>query len=92
MLIYYGDIKEHKHGVGMLLNKQMSKSYMTHYEISSSILLVILHCKPFNLTLIQAYAPTVTITVKDIDELYDDREVEYKHCKSQYMIIIMGDR
>ena len=28
MLIYSGDIKEHKHGAGMLLNKQMSKSYM----------------------------------------------------------------
>ena len=25
ILIYSGDIKEHTHGVGMLLNKQMSK-------------------------------------------------------------------
>ena len=49
MLIYSGDIKEHKHGVGMLLNKQLSKSYVAHYTISSSILLVKLHCKAFNL-------------------------------------------
>ena len=52
MLIYSEDIKEHKHGVGMLLNKQMSKSYMAHYAISSRILLVRPHCKPFNLRLI----------------------------------------
>ena len=43
MLIYSGDIKEHKHGAGMLLNKQMSKSYMAHYAISGRILLVKLH-------------------------------------------------
>ena len=75
----------------MLLNKQMSKSYMAHYAISSRILLVKLHSEPFNLTLIQVYAPTSTSTVEDIDELYDDLEVEYKHWKSQDMIIIMGD-
>ena len=90
MLIYYGDIKEHKHGVGMLLKKQRSKSYMAHYTISSRILLVKLHCKPFNITLIQVYTPTNTSTVEDIDELYHDLEVAYKHCKSQDMRIIMG--
>ena len=37
MLIYSGDIKEHKHGVRMLLNKQISKSYMAHYIMSSRI-------------------------------------------------------
>ena len=63
MLIYSGDIKEHKHGVGMLLNKEMS--YMADYAISGKILLVKLHCKPFNLTLIEVYAPTSTRTVED---------------------------
>ena len=81
MLIYSGDIKKHKHGVGMLLNKQMSKSYMAHYASSSRILLVKRHCKLFNLTLIQVYEPTSTNTVEDIDEFYDDLEVAYKHCK-----------
>ena len=91
MLIYNGHIKGHKHGVGMLLNKEMSKSHMAHCAISSRILLVKIHCKTFNLMLIQVYAPTSTSTVEDIDELYDDLEVTYKHCKSQDMIIIMGD-
>ena len=45
MQIYVGDIKEHKHGVGILLNNEISKSYMAHYAISSRILLVKLHCK-----------------------------------------------
>ena len=75
MLIYSGDIKEHKHGVRILQDKQMSKSYVAYYAISGRILLVKLHCKPFNLTLIQLYAPTSTSTVEDIYELYDDIEV-----------------
>ena len=90
MLIYSGDIKQHKHGVVMLLNKEMSKSHMAQYAISSRILLVKLQCKTLNLTLIQVYAPTSTSTVEDIDELYDDLEVAYEHCKSQDIIIIMG--
>ena len=44
MLIYYGDPREHKHGVAMLLNIR--------------ILLVILHDKPFNIMLNQVEAPT----------------------------------
>ena len=56
----------------MLLNKEMSISYMAHYAISSMILLVKLHCKPFSLTLIQVYAPTRTSLVEDIYEFYDD--------------------
>ena len=75
MLIYSEAIKEHKHGVGMQLNKQMSKSHMAHYAISSRILLVKLHCKPFRVTLIHVYALTSTSTVEDIDEVYDDFEV-----------------
>ena len=91
MLIYSGDIKDHKYGVGMLLNKQMSKSYMTHYAISSRILLIKLYCKPFNLALIHVYATTSTSTEEDMDEFYDDIEVAYKYYKNQDMIITMVD-
>ena len=38
--LYSGDIKEHKHGVGMPPNKHVSKSYMAPYTIPSRILLV----------------------------------------------------
>ena len=34
---------------------------------------------------------TSTSTVEDIDELYYYLVVAYKHCKSQDMIIMMGD-
>ena len=65
---------------------------MAHYVISSRILLVKLHCKPFNITLIQVYAPTSTGSVEYINEFYDDLEVAYKHYKSQDMIIVTANQ
>jgi len=91
MLIYSGETKDHKYGVGMLLNKRVSKSYMAHYAISSRILIVKLHCKPFDMTLVQVYAPTSSSTLEEIDAFYNDLEDAYNHCKSQDMVIIMGD-
>ena len=73
----------------MLLNKQLSKSYMAHYALSSRILLVKLHCKPLNLTLIHSL--TSTSTVEDIYELYHDLVVAYNHCRNQDMQFIMSD-
>ena len=43
-LIYVGHKKEHKRGVGMLLNKVVAKSVIGYHLISEGILLV----KPFN--------------------------------------------
>ena len=80
--------RQQQHGVEMLLNKQISKSYMNLYAISSRILLVKLHCKPFNPTLIEVYALTITSTIEDIDDLNEDIEVAYKHCKSQDMVYL----
>ncbi len=91
MLIYSGNKSEHKHGVGLLLNKRVSKSVMGYYALSDRILLVKLFSKPFNVSIIQLYAPTSACSDDDIEQFYDDLNKAYKHCGSQDVIVVMGD-
>ena len=48
IFIYAGHNKEHKHGVGQLLNEVVGKSVMGYHAIFNIILLVKLLGKPFN--------------------------------------------
>ena len=89
-LIYSGHKKDHKHGVGLLLSKVVSKSVLGHCDLSDRILLVRIHGKPFNLSIIQVYAPTSASSEEDIEDFYGDLEDAYKKCGNQDIVIVMG--
>ena len=77
-LLNTGYKKEHKHGVGLHLNKFVDKSVMGYHDISDKILLVMLLGKPFDLSIMQVYAPTTTSTDDEIEKLYSDLDDAYK--------------
>ena len=81
--IYSGHKKEHKHGVGLLLIKALSQSVMEYHAMSNRILLVKIHGQPFDLSIIQVYAPTSASTEEEIEDLYSDLEDAYGKCKWQ---------
>ena len=56
-VIYSGGNK-HERGVGILLDEQRSKCLIGYWTISDRILLVKLKGKPFDISIIQVYAPT----------------------------------
>ena len=60
VMIYSGHKTEHKHGVVVLLSKQVAKSMMGSHALSDRILIVKNASKPFNLVIVQVYAPTST--------------------------------
>ena len=64
-IIYAGGDK-HEKGVGIILDKERSKSLMGYWAISDRVLLVKLKGHPFNISIIQAYAPTSASTEEDI--------------------------
>ena len=79
-LIFSGHKKDHKHGVGLLLSKVVSKSVLGYCALSDRILLVRIHGKPFNLSIIQVYAPTSASSEEEIEDFYSDLEDAYKKC------------
>ena len=59
--------------------------------MSHRILLVKIHGQPFDLSIIQVYAPTRASTEEDIEDFYSDLEDEYGKCDNQDIGIVMGD-
>ena len=78
-LIYSGHKKDHKHGVCLLLRKVVSKSVLVYCALSDRILLVRIHGKPFNLSIIQVYALMIASSEEDIEDFYSDLEDAYKN-------------
>ena len=86
-----GHKKDHKHGIGLLISKVVSKSVLGHCALSDRILLVKIHGKPFNLSIIQLYAPTSASSEEEIQDFYSHLEEAHKKCGNQDIVIAMGD-
>ena len=56
-MIYSGG-EDHKNGVGIILRNEVAKSMIGHWPISDRVVMVKLYAKPFNINMIQVYAPT----------------------------------
>ena len=80
VMIYSGHKTEHKHGLGVLLSKQVAKSMIGFHALSDIILIVKIASKPFNLVIVQVYAPTSNSPEDDIEKFYDDLDAAYKLC------------
>ena len=57
-LYFSGKEDKHEHGVGFLVHKDSVRTIMGCQPISSRIIKLRLRANPFNITIIQAYAPT----------------------------------
>lgn len=89
-LIYSG-AEEHERGVAILLDKQTSRSLENFWGVSDRIIVAKIKAQPFNVNIIQVYAPTTDHAEEEIDKFYSDLEEAKKVCKSQEVTIIMGD-
>ena len=49
--------REHRSGVGSIMNNNIAKALMGYLPISDRIVMIKLQGKPFNINLIQLYAP-----------------------------------
>ena len=75
----------------MILDKELSKSVEGYWAISERVLLTKISARPFNIALIQVYSPTADAEEEEIDQFYEELDTAKKHCKSQEVVIIMGD-
>ena len=59
---------EHKHGVGMILDKETARCIIGFWPISDRVLLVKIKNKPFDIDIIQVYAPTCDHSEEDMEK------------------------
>ena len=88
--IYSGGTK-HKHGVGIVLDEETAECLRGFSCISERFMAVRLKGKPFDISLMQCYAPTADNTDDEIDRFYDQLDKAIKQCRSQDIRIVMGD-
>ena len=64
--LYSGDATYHAKGVGLLVKRNIAKSLLGYWPISSRIILAKFNGAPFNLVVVQVYAPTSSSSDEEI--------------------------
>ena len=75
----------------ILLDEQRPKCLIGYWTISDRIMLVKLKGKPFDNSIIQVYAPTADKSEEEHEQFYNDLGMAKSQCKSQDIVIVMGD-
>ena len=88
--VYSGGGK-HERGVGVIIDQKISKRLLGYWAISDRVLMMRIKGKPFDISVIQLYAPTADSSEEEIDLFYEQLDEAKRQCKSQDVIIVMGD-
>ena len=61
----------HKHAAGFLVHKDIVNTVMGCCPVSSRLITIRLRAVPFNIKVVQAYAPTSDYDDNEVEEIYD---------------------
>ncbi|XP_044755090.1 craniofacial development protein 2-like [Coccinella septempunctata] len=88
--VYYsGDTSTgNKNGVAIIVNREVERCVLGFIGISDRVAILKVNAKPFNMNIIQTYAPT---SESSEQELYEQLKMALNHTKKQELNIIMGD-
>ena len=90
--VYFsGKEDKHEHGVGFLVHKETVKSVMGCEPINSRLIKIRLKAKPFNISIIQAYAPTTDHSEDEIEGFYDQLQEVIDKVHKKDIVIVQGD-
>ena len=81
--------KEDKHEQGV--HKDIVKSVMGCRPVSSRLMTVRLRASPFNVTILQVYAPTSSYDDSEVDEFYGELQSLVDQTPKQDILVVQGD-
>ena len=70
-VFFSGKKDKHEHGVGFLVHKDIVNTVLGCRPVSSRLTAIRLRAVPFNITVVQAYAPTSHYDDIEVEEFYD---------------------
>ena len=82
---------KHEHDVGFLVHKDIVNTVMGCRPVSSRLITIRLRAVPFNITLVQAYAPTSDYYDNKIEELYDQLQNVIDQTPKKDILVVQGD-
>ena len=86
-LFYYSG-KDDKHGVGFLIHKDTVNSVMGCRPVSSRIITIRIRANPFNITIIQAYAPTSDYADTELETFYEQLPEVFDETPKKGILIV----
>ena len=90
-IFYSGRDDKHQEGVGFLVNKSIGNSVMSCQPISSRIICMRLRATPFNITIVQAYAPTSEHSDEAVEDFYNQLQEVLEKVPKKDFLIVQGD-
>lgn len=89
--VFYSGGDQGHSGTGIILDTETAKAIKIFWAVSDRAIVVKLKGKPFDIGIIQVYAPTADKDEEELEEFYDTVEKAEKQLKSQDIRIVMGD-
>ena len=86
---FSGEKRYHERGVGFIVRKEMVKCVLGCTP--SRVIMLRLAAKPFNITIIQVYAPTSTYSDEAVEEFYEKLDETIAKKPKKDLLIVLGD-
>ena len=90
--IYYcGQESLRRNGVAIIVNKRVRNAVLGCSLKNDRIISVHFHGKPFNITIIQAYAPTSNAEEAEVERFYEDLQGLLELKPKKDVLLIVGE-
>ena len=90
VFIYSGG-KNAERGVGVMLSRYINEHLIGFWAVSDRVLLVKIRGAPFDVCIIQVYAPTSEHDEEEVDKFYEEVNLAREQCKEHECIMVIGD-
>ena len=89
-VFFSGKEDKHEHDVGFLVHKDIVNTVMGRQPVSSRLITIRLRAVPFNITKVQAYAPTSDYDDDEIEEFYDQLQNVNDQTPKKGVLVVQG--
>ncbi|CAH2282342.1 Hypothetical predicted protein [Pelobates cultripes] len=90
-IFYCGQESLRRNGVAIIVNHQVGKAVLGYYPINDRMISIRIQGKPFNITVIQVYAPTMDVEEAEIVQFYEDIQHMIDITPRKDVTILIGD-
>ena len=90
--VYFsGEEDRHEYGVGFLVHKDVVDAVLVCRPVSSRLISIRLRAAPFNITIIQIYAPTTGHDDSEVDHFYQQLQETIDQTPTKDLLLVQGD-
>ena len=90
--VYFsGEEGKHEYGVGFLVHKDLVGAVLGCQPVSSRLISIRLRAAPFNITIIQVYAPTSSHDDSEVDHFYQKLQETIDQTPKKDILVVQGD-